>query len=209
MLTTSYSGNTVTVTDQAGKKRKSVTDALGRLKEVYEDPTGLNYLTTYNYDALDNLTTVNQGTQTRTFVYDSLKRLRSATNPESGTITYDYDNNGNLLTKTDARSITLTYVYDALNRNTSVDYSNTTIGSPNVPDITRVYDGATNGKGRFWNSYAGGNLSTGANVEHTAVDSYDALGRPLVQRQLVKLNSTWGPTYQISRGYNRAGAVTS
>ncbi|HLA13310.1 MAG TPA: hypothetical protein VJ023_22200, partial [Pyrinomonadaceae bacterium] len=209
VVTTSYSGNTVTVTDQTGKKRKSVTDALGRLKEVYEDPTGVNYLTSYSYDALDNLTTVNQGTQTRTFVYDSLKRLTSATNPESGTITYTYDNNGNLLTKTDARPVTSTYTYDALNRNTSVDYSNTTIGSPNVPDITRFYDGATNGKGRFWYSYAAGNLSTGANVEHSAIDSYDALGRPSVQRQLLKLNSAWGPTYQISRGYNLAGAVTS
>jgi YD repeat-containing protein len=40
---------------------------------------------------------VNQGSQTRTFVYDSLKRLSSATNPQSGTVSYDYDGNGNLL----------------------------------------------------------------------------------------------------------------
>src|SRR6266404_2031733 len=31
-----YSGNTVTVTDPAGKQRKNVTDALGRLVEVDE-----------------------------------------------------------------------------------------------------------------------------------------------------------------------------
>jgi len=42
---TSYSGNMVTVTDQSGKARKSVTDALGRLAQVYEDPNGVNYLT--------------------------------------------------------------------------------------------------------------------------------------------------------------------
>ena len=43
VVTTDYSGNTVTVSDQISKKRKSVTDALGRLKQVYEDPTpGLN-----------------------------------------------------------------------------------------------------------------------------------------------------------------------
>src|ERR1043165_10113093 len=41
--TTSYTGNTVTATDQAGKQRKSVTDAQGRLTNVYEDPNGLNY----------------------------------------------------------------------------------------------------------------------------------------------------------------------
>ncbi|HJP95486.1 MAG TPA: hypothetical protein VJ875_26295, partial [Pyrinomonadaceae bacterium] len=64
VVSTSYSGNTVTVTDQAGKKRKSLTDALGRLTDVFEDPTpGLNYQTTYAYDVLDNLKTVIQGTQ--------------------------------------------------------------------------------------------------------------------------------------------------
>src|SRR5262249_44620371 len=32
----SYSGNSVTVTDPAGKQRKTFTDALGRLAQVYE-----------------------------------------------------------------------------------------------------------------------------------------------------------------------------
>ena len=68
-VATVYSGNQVTVTDQAGKDRKSVTDALGRLIQVYEDPGGLNYITSYAYDVLDNLLTVTQGTQTpRTFL---------------------------------------------------------------------------------------------------------------------------------------------
>jgi RHS repeat-associated protein len=35
------------------------------------------------------------------------------------------------------------------------------------------------------------------------------VGRPLVQRQLFKLNGTWSGAYQTSRAYNRAGAVTS
>jgi YD repeat-containing protein len=110
------------VTDQDLKKRKSVTDGLGRLKEVYEDPNGSNYLTSYNYDVLDDLITVTQGTQTRTFVYDSLKRLTSAANPESATISYQYDNNGNLTRKTDALGY-IDYTYDALNRNTTANYS--------------------------------------------------------------------------------------
>ncbi|MDQ1637076.1 MAG: hypothetical protein QOF62_415, partial [Pyrinomonadaceae bacterium] len=65
VVTTSYSGNTVTVTDQAGKTRKSVTDALGRLTQVYEDPNGLNYLTSYTYDVLGNLRRIDQGSQQR------------------------------------------------------------------------------------------------------------------------------------------------
>ena len=82
VVSTTYSGNTVTVTDQAGKARKSVTDALGRLTEVYEDPAGVNYQTSYLYDALDNLVRVTQGSQQRFFMYDSLKRLIRADNPE-------------------------------------------------------------------------------------------------------------------------------
>ena len=207
-VATFYSGNTVTVSDQTGKQRKSVTDALGRLTQVYEAPNdpSYNYLTSYSYDALDDLTTVSQGSQTRSFVYDSLKRLTSANNPESGTITYQYDNNGNLTQKTDARGVVSSYAYDALNRNTTVDYSDTTGINP---DITRIYDGAVNGKGRLWESYAGGNLTLGTNVEHAKIQSYDALGRPLIQVQDFKSNNVWGPSYQTQRSYNLAGAVTS
>ena len=45
---TTYSGNTTTVTDQAGKKRQSTTDGLGRLTKVVEDPGGLGYITNYS-----------------------------------------------------------------------------------------------------------------------------------------------------------------
>ena len=38
VVTTSYAGNTVTASDQTAKQRKSVIDALGRLKDVYEAP---------------------------------------------------------------------------------------------------------------------------------------------------------------------------
>jgi RHS repeat-associated protein len=222
-VTMSYSGNTATMTDQAGKSRKSVTDALGRLVDVYEDPNGLNYQTSYLSDVLDNLVRVTQGTQQRFFMYDSLKRLIRARNPEQVTLAslnladpvtgnsawsfaYQYDANSNLTQKTDARGVVSTYAYDVLNRNTTIDYSDT--ASIN-PDVKWFYDGATNGKGRFWHSYKGGDASAGANVDHTAIDSYDAIGRPLVQRQLFKLNGTWSPTYQISRSYNLAGAITS
>jgi YD repeat-containing protein len=201
VVATVYSGNTTTVTDQAGKKRKSVNDALGRLREIYEDPLpGVNYQTSYGYDVLDNLVSVTQGSQQRFFMYDSLKRLIRARNPEQSTLGglaltdpitgnsawsmgYEYDANGNLTKKTDPRGVETTYVYDALNRNTTTNYSDTTVN----PDVKRFYDAATNGKGRFGSFYSGGDYSTGANVDHTAIDSYDALGRPLVQRQLFKL----------------------
>src|ERR1041384_2012181 len=224
VVSTSYSGNSVTVTDQAGKRRKSITDALGRLTDVWEDPqpenpTGLNYQTSYTYDTLDNLVKVTQGAQQRFFMYDSLKRLIRSRNPEQNTrstldisdpitgngawsVAYEYDAGGNLTRKTDARGIYATYVYDALNRNTTIDYSDT--ASIN-PDVKRFYDGATMGIGRFWYAYKGDETAA-KNVEKTSVDSYDALGRPLAQRQSFKLNSVW-KDYPISRTYNLAGGV--
>ena len=85
-------GTVVTVTDQAGKQRRSLTNGLGQLTRVDEpDDAGSlgtiaspNQPTAYSYDTLSNLTTVNQGVQTRSFQYDSLSRLKQAVNPESG-----------------------------------------------------------------------------------------------------------------------------
>jgi YD repeat-containing protein len=140
---TSYLGNTTTITDPAGKARKSFTDALGRLTSVFEDPNGLNYQTDYQYDPLDNLLSVTQkggssqaNWRVRTFTYDSLSRLLRANNPESGIVQYSYDPNGNLVTKTDARGTIVSMHYDALNRPLSKTFSDGT------PPVTLYYDGA-------------------------------------------------------------------
>ena len=183
-VTTSYSGNTVTVTDQAGKARKSVTDGLGRLTSVYEDPSGSNYQTSYGYDVLDDLTTVSQGSQTRTFVYDSLKRLTSAANPESGTSSYTYDNNGNLFTRLDARNITTTFVYDALNRPTSRSYND----SPQTPTVSYFYDSQSlpSGAPSFTRGSSTGRLvavTYGSGSSAGTYRGYDELGRVIRQYQ--------------------------
>jgi RHS repeat-associated protein len=139
-----YSANVTTTTDEAGKSVMRETDALGRLTKVTEDPSGLAYVTEYTYDTLDNLKQVQQkgrGTTAivaRTFEYDSLKRLRKATNPETGLITYEYDANGNLTRKTEADSTTTDLQYDALNRLASKTYGGTT-----TPSAIWCYDGTT------------------------------------------------------------------
>jgi RHS repeat-associated protein len=208
VVTTAYAGNAVTVTDAVGRKRRSVTDALGRAVRV-DEPDGNGSLdvngapaqsTSYSYDALDNLTQVVQGTQTRTFVYDSLKRLVSATNPESGTVSYQYDPNGNLTSKTDARSITTTYAYDALNRNISVSYTN---DPANTPAVTRTYDNPTsgaNGLGRLWKIETTG-------TARITFDSYDALGHPTSQSQQFYINNAWSQSFTVSAVYDKAGHV--
>jgi RHS repeat-associated protein len=210
---TVYAGNQVTVTDQAGKKRRSETDALGRLTKVTEDPSGVNYDTTYIFDALNNLIKVTQGSQTRTFAYDSLSRLISASNPENGTITYAYDANGNLLSKIDARNITTNYTYDDLNRNTRIEYSSYDNGSSVVE---RYYDNPStgkNGKGRFWYEIAQNKrweqTTNNLAYQQSTVDSYDALGRPLSLTQGYQLANASYKNFILHRNYDLAGNVTS
>src|SRR5215470_4675139 len=99
-------------------------DALGRLTNASESG---NYLTSYSYDVLDDLTNVTQATSSRNFVYDSLRRLRSATNPENHTVQYNYDANGNLSSRTDGRNITTTFQYDKLDRVIQKAYSDGTL----------------------------------------------------------------------------------
>ena len=218
VFSTSYSGNASTVTDQIGKQRKSVSDSLGRTIQVYEAPNdpSFNYLTSYDYDALDNLVKITQGTQLRYFMYDSLKRLIRSRNPELDThpslnltdpktlnanwsTGYQYDQNNNLTQKTDPRGVLATYTYDALNRNLSISYSNDPSGTPAV---TLAYDTATNGKGRLRQSQT-------ANTSRTTIDAYDAIGRPLSRQQQFYVSGAWGPSYTTQRTYNRAGGVTS
>lgn len=143
---TAYDAEFTTVTDQANKLRRSMVDGLGRLIRVDEPDNGGALgsktspvqPTSYTYDALNNLTQVSQGAQTRTFNYSSLSRLTSAANPESGTISYGYDNNGNLTSKTDARSVTTTITYDELNRPVGKSYSGIS-----TPAVNYYYDNQT------------------------------------------------------------------
>lgn len=127
---TSYLGNCTTVTDEAGKARRSCSNAVGQMTQVYEGPNGPNYETDYQYDVLNNLLSVTQqggsssgNWRLRSFTYDSLSQLKCAANPEvtssvstvqpascpttdtgaytAGTIGYTYDSDGNVVTKTE------------------------------------------------------------------------------------------------------------
>ena len=196
-------GTTVTVTDQASKQRRSITNALGQLKRVDEptDAAGLgtadtpNQSTAYSYDTLNNLTTVNQGVQTRTFTYNSLSRLLSATNPElgttptNGTINYQYDPNGNLTQKTDPRNISSTYTYDNLNRVKTRSYSDGT-----TPNVSYFYDNLTNAKGKL--------IKVSSSVSTTEYTAFDILGRVTGHKQ-----TTDGTAYTTGYTYKLSGAL--
>jgi RHS repeat-associated protein len=226
-VATAYSGDLVLVTDQANKKRLSKTNALGHLTDVWEIlaaadgasetvtfGTTLNgYRTTYTYGALDNLLTVKQrvgtsGTlQTRTFVYDSLKRLTSATNPESGTTGYTYDNGGNLLTRTDARSVVTTMAYDALNRPTSKTYSTTGTTALATPTVNYYYDNQSlpSGAPSYTRGASLGRLvaTTHGGGSEGSYFAYDSQGRVVEKWQ--RIVST---NYRVQANYDLAGAMT-
>ena len=226
-VTTAHEANFTTVTDQAGKVRRSMVDALGRLRRVDEPNTNgdlgsttqPNQPTSYAYDFFGNLTTVTQGSQTRTFTYDSLSRLRAAVNPESGTVSYQYDDNGNLVVKTDARSVSTHFEYDALNRitrrwyNGSNSVNSTTHNNPAFPGGI----GATNEAKLYYDSQA---LPTGAPTYTRG----SAIGRLVAQtygngsngdyfaynvhaQPTLKIQQTGTVNYQMSATYYLSGAL--
>lgn len=186
-----YSGNIVTITDQAGKQRRAITNALGQLTRV-DEPNGVglgsistpNQPTNYTYDVLDNLLTVSQiGTsleqcgstttnciQIRSFSYDSLSRLKQSINPESGTEMYSYDSNGNLTSKIDANNITTNFVHDNLNRLTQRTYSDSL-----TPTVNYVYDDKPNSKGLLTKITNG--------ISTTEYQIFDELGRVIQSYQ--------------------------
>jgi RHS repeat-associated protein len=213
---------TVTVVDQAGRSRRTATDAIGRVRYVFEAPANQNYLTSYSYDARANLLSVTQGTGTqsaRTFTYDSFGRLKSAFMPEcgssgsnGGTTTYSYDTHSNLVTKVDPRPVTVTYAYDELDRPVTRDSSDTGSGT----DVEYRYDNATLPGGvtapPFTQSNTLGRLK--AVVTYPAAQtyqeltgsfySYDLAGRTVDYSQMLGTDH-----YRSTTAYNAASLVTS
>jgi YD repeat-containing protein len=222
-LGSAATGTWVDSTDEAGNHWQRTSDAFGRLTEVME-PSGVaqtaSMETDYGYDVLNDLTSVTQwggprcssGVRARSFSYDSLSRLLSAMNPETGTISYSYDANGNMFTKTDARSITTTSTYDALNRLTQKSYSD---GTSTVlygydgssisfvpPTGTRTTVALTNTIGR--QSFA--SVEGGSSLY---AFSYDAMGRVNNQWESTPSFSTTAAVYPVSVTYDLAGDRTS
>jgi len=178
--------------DEAGKSRETCKDALGRLTAVFEDPSGTKLETDYAYTTPagggQQITITQKGQSSndsskyrvRTFLYDSVGRLLSGTNPETGTIAYTYDDNGNVLTKTDARSTIANYSYDALNRLELVTFTNPPPGTPNG---CWIYDVSNYGALSFTNPV--GRLvvaSEGCGTVYHGY-SYDTVGRITLKYQ--------------------------
>ncbi len=163
-------GDTSRSVDAWGRERWVLTDSRRRLIEVVEpDPNGSgsvtaagNLKTKYTYDAVDNLTQVDQDLQQRRFRYDSLGRLTHQKMAEAdatlndagafvGTATgqwssvFSYDTSSNILWSVDARGVKTisTYNNDPLNRLQSISYDTSGAGAGQTihaaPTITFAY----------------------------------------------------------------------
>jgi RHS repeat-associated protein len=213
----SYAANQTTVTDPAAKSLETVTDALGRLTDVYEGPAGQTLHTAYTYNALDSLTNVHQAgapgdnsLPDRAFTYDWMQRLVTASNPESGTTCYgassggvctsNYDNDGNLQQKTDANQTVTTMTFDELDRMVTKSYSNASPPSTYVaaPAATYTYDDANV-------PFSIGRLTAISNGNVWQIYGFDQLGRPTASAETAGGGTYTFPTYQ----YNLTDQLTS
>lgn len=194
-------------------------DVLGNLLCVWQKNTDTTSAT-FAYNPANNtsncLSAASATWRPRSFAYDSLSRLLSATNPEAGSISYTYDANANVMTKTapspnqpstGTATVNTNYTYDTLNRFTGKSYSDTYTANSSTPSVLYYYDESsiwgvspTNPKGRLthtWSSICANN-----------VFSYDPMGR---------IVGTWPSTptncgtssYPLQYSYDLMGNLTS
>jgi RHS repeat-associated protein len=211
----SFSGSTVTVTDQVGRKKQQQYDALGRLITVTEQDTSTGQLTlttSYTYDLLDDLTQVNQGGQIRAFKYDAAKRKLYERLPEqtatindgTGTMwscAYTYTNFDAVATRTDARGAVATWAYDNLNRLISVSYDlSHAPGVAGCNNVLYTYDTSATSttKGMLLSI-----SMTGPLPPYQETFSYDTLNR--VSSRTVSMD---GQSYTVRYQHNNINQLT-
>ena len=229
---TDIDSNATTVTDQAGKLRRSITNALGQLVRVDEPDTNgnlgsvnaPNQPTSYSYNTLGKMIRVQQGVQNRWFMYDSLGRLLRVKQPEQEVNTalsttgnpdnnswsagFSYDNNGNVLTTTDAKGTLITNIYDAASRPLTRTYANEPQGV-STPAVTNYYDGL--GLPSVPQFSKGKRTRVSSSVSDSRYTSFDVAGRLLSSEQRTPLDGETISTAAVRSmryQYNLSGALT-
>ena len=250
--TLSYGANATEITDPfngaTNVQHIQQVDGLGHLTNVCEvsslplgpdanpnscglNKSGSGYLTSYTYDPLGNLLTVNQHGVSRQFVYDQMSRLTQSTNPESGSspALYTYSTPSSACapdpavpcTRTDVRGVKTSYTYDSMSRLTGKTYatvSGNTTGAISDLSSCYQYDTALSGvtdaypKGQLtaeWQQAGSCPTSSVSTVPASAIgvrirSNHDALGHVGRDQQCLTA-STCSTTGNFVYSYNLLG----
>ena len=188
--------------DGMGTERTQGYDALNRLVSAVDNAGGTDLatkdtVTAFSYDASDHLTGESDpdGLAT-TYTYDGLGHRTGLQSPDTGLSTDTFDAAGNRLVHTDAKGVVSTTAYDALNRPTSVSYTDATL------DVAYHYDEANSVTGCATSAPVG-RLTRIVESAVTTTYCYDPLGRVIQKRQV-----TASATDVTSYGYTLAGRLS-
>jgi RHS repeat-associated protein len=170
------------------------------------------FLTSYGYDPLGNITSVTQGSVSRSYSFDGLSRLTQEVNPETGTTAYAYDTAtaGDIYQRTRPKpnqtgtaTVVTTYTFDKLHRMTGTSYND---GS--TPPVAVSYDQSSEWGVNLTNYLGQPTLAVAANGYAGTVFSYDTMGRVTEDWQCTPL--TCGiSTVSLAFSYDYLGDVTS
>jgi RHS repeat-associated protein len=207
-------GEQTTVRDERGRRKRYTQDVLGRLKKVEE----LNWdqsvysTTDYGYNVRDQLTSINQAGQIRSFVYDGFGRLQSRTTPEQGTTTYSYFADDTTQTVTDARGATTTFAYNNRHLVTGITYG-VPAGVAATANVSFGYDaagnrtGMTDGLGSVSYEYNTLSQLSSETRTFTGLGSYTLSYSYNLAGQLNSLTNPWG--VQVGYVYDKVGRLAS
>ncbi|MEJ7746429.1 MAG: RHS repeat-associated core domain-containing protein [Luteimonas sp.] len=189
-------GNTDTVADALTRVIDNDYDPLNRLSRTLQDVGGINAQTSFQYDALDNLTQVTDPKGLNTgYSYNGLGDLLQLSSPDTGATTYTYDSGGNRKTQVDARSKTATYSYDVLNRLTSIAYPVTSLNVTYTYDVSQTV--CTSGE-----TFSNGRLTKLQDASGTTQYCFDRFGN-LVR----KVQTTNAKVFTLRYAYTPGGRL--
>lgn len=207
--TYSYSkdGNLLKVTITSPKDATSGTitsyewyDSQGRLRQQKD---ANNITRTFTYDALNRLTTIADGAQTRSYTYNSRGDMLTQTTPENGLLTMKYDRLGNLTSRKFADNTTLSYTVDFAGRVTEVTF-------PDNSKVVNYYDAYPSGYScASASSFAAKHLvyqrqyDSGNNIIQSTCSAYDSHGRIFAKRYVADATN-----YDVKYDYDKDGFLS-
>ncbi len=113
--------DTLTLTANDSRTTTMAYDRRGLLASTAVDPSGLNLITSFGYDAFGRaITTTDPDGKVRATSYDRAGRTLTTTDPLNGVTTYSYDGRGQVVSIKDRLNNETTFAYTAFNRSVTM-----------------------------------------------------------------------------------------